>query len=325
MKILGISCGRVNGNSEILVKEALMAAEQECGAQVELIRLNDFQIHPCTGCNACRARTAKGHGISDCIWDDDFPTFIDHYLEADGVIVCAPIYIYTPAGNIRVLCDRMGPTYDVVLLAQRGADLPDSPYDKRIFKHRVGAFMTVGGTQNPTYASMAMGPMQQFQHSLRLDVVDRMTCLESDLPGAVLIHDEYIKKAHEIGIEVAKNCGVPEGKTKYYGAMGTCPVCHNDMMLVDEGSRTIKCPFCLAQGVINVAEDGTITTDFSGDDLKHTRNTVDEMASHGREIALQMNDWWVHEREWAPIANKYKTIKIPTTKPEKQLWKVRKD
>lgn len=37
MKILGISCGKMS-NTEILVKEALMGAE-ELGAEVEFVRL----------------------------------------------------------------------------------------------------------------------------------------------------------------------------------------------------------------------------------------------------------------------------------------------
>ena len=323
MKILGITCGRPNGNCEILTKEALMAAEA-CGAEVELLRLNDFEIRPCTACNGCRKPPEKATGSFDCIWDDDFPTFIDHYLEADGVIVAAPIYIWAPSGNLRVVADRIGPTFDNVLLSVRGEDRPESNYDKRIFKTRVGAFITVGGTSNPVYASMGMGPMQQFQHSLRLQVVDRLMALESDLPGAVLIHDDFIEKARQMGVEVYRNCGVPEGKTGYYGEAGTCPVCHNNMMLVDEGAMTVKCPFCLVEGTLKVAEDGTITPDFSKADLAHHRNTKDEMASHGREIGVQMRDWFMNEKQWKPIADQYRAIDIPITKPEKQLWKVKK-
>ena len=52
MKVLGISCGRKMGNSEILLKEALMAMEAE-GAEIEMIRLHDMYIKPCLGCNGC--------------------------------------------------------------------------------------------------------------------------------------------------------------------------------------------------------------------------------------------------------------------------------
>mgnify|MGYP004614484107 CR=1 FL=1 len=49
MKVLGISCGRKMGNTEILVKEALMGAE-ELGAEVELVRLNDLYRMQCLCC-----------------------------------------------------------------------------------------------------------------------------------------------------------------------------------------------------------------------------------------------------------------------------------
>jgi len=52
MKVLGLACGRKMSNTEILVKEALMGAE-ETGAEVELVRLMDLNIKPCTGCNSC--------------------------------------------------------------------------------------------------------------------------------------------------------------------------------------------------------------------------------------------------------------------------------
>ncbi len=48
MKVLGIVAGRHNGNSEILVKEALLAC-QEAGAECKLINLFDYNIEHCTG------------------------------------------------------------------------------------------------------------------------------------------------------------------------------------------------------------------------------------------------------------------------------------
>jgi len=53
MKLLGISAGRRLGNSEILLKEALMAAEETSGIDVEIVRLHDLKIKFCTGCEMC--------------------------------------------------------------------------------------------------------------------------------------------------------------------------------------------------------------------------------------------------------------------------------
>ena len=52
MKVLGIVAGRHNGNSEILVKEALLAC-QEAGAEVKMINLFDYHIEHCIGCEGC--------------------------------------------------------------------------------------------------------------------------------------------------------------------------------------------------------------------------------------------------------------------------------
>jgi multimeric flavodoxin WrbA len=53
MKILGLSCGRKLGNSEILLIEALMAAK-ELNIDVEIIRMHDLKLKPCKGCLSCK-------------------------------------------------------------------------------------------------------------------------------------------------------------------------------------------------------------------------------------------------------------------------------
>ena len=62
-KIMGVTAGRKNSNSEILLKEALMACE-ELGAEVRMINLKDFHIEPCTGCTSCTRGMAQGKNTS---------------------------------------------------------------------------------------------------------------------------------------------------------------------------------------------------------------------------------------------------------------------
>ena len=59
MKVFGITAGRKMGNSEIMLKEAFMAAEDK-GAEVEMVNLHDCKILPCTGCEACTMQVMKG-------------------------------------------------------------------------------------------------------------------------------------------------------------------------------------------------------------------------------------------------------------------------
>ena len=59
MKMIGLSLGTKMGNNEVLVKEALMGA-QEMGAEVEFIRVLDYDIRACRGCVACASSLFYG-------------------------------------------------------------------------------------------------------------------------------------------------------------------------------------------------------------------------------------------------------------------------
>jgi multimeric flavodoxin WrbA len=52
MKLLGLLYGKKDGNHEVLITEALTAA-QEVGADVSTVRLIDLDIKSCTACMAC--------------------------------------------------------------------------------------------------------------------------------------------------------------------------------------------------------------------------------------------------------------------------------
>lgn len=50
--VLGITGGRKDSNSEILLKEALLACKEQ-GADVKMINLRDYNIIECSGCTVC--------------------------------------------------------------------------------------------------------------------------------------------------------------------------------------------------------------------------------------------------------------------------------
>ena len=100
MKVLGICCsGRLHGNTEILLQEALNSAE-EMGAEVELVTLAKKHIVPCDGCWSCQ-ETGKG-----CHIKDDIGEVLAKIVEADGVIFGSPVYILSVTGQAKVLLDR---------------------------------------------------------------------------------------------------------------------------------------------------------------------------------------------------------------------------
>lgn len=66
-KIMGITAGRKNSNSEILLKEALMACEA-AGAEITMVNLRDYNIVDCTGCTACTKAMSMGKNAG-CVLD----------------------------------------------------------------------------------------------------------------------------------------------------------------------------------------------------------------------------------------------------------------
>ena len=47
-KVMGVTAGRKDSNSEILLKEALLVC-QEMGAEITMINLRDYELLDCTG------------------------------------------------------------------------------------------------------------------------------------------------------------------------------------------------------------------------------------------------------------------------------------
>jgi multimeric flavodoxin WrbA len=99
MKILGICCSpRKNGNTEILLNEALLTA-QKAGADTELFTVAGKDIRPCLACDACREK-----GI--CAQKDDMQPLYEKMLAVDGIIFGTPVYFYNMTAQCKTIMDR---------------------------------------------------------------------------------------------------------------------------------------------------------------------------------------------------------------------------
>ncbi len=102
MKILGIVCSpRKEGNTEILVRQALEAAGQ-AGAETEIVLISDKKITPCDGCNACLKTGA-------CKIKDDMQAIYEQLEKADGIIFGSPVYFYNVTAQAKAVIDRTYP------------------------------------------------------------------------------------------------------------------------------------------------------------------------------------------------------------------------
>ena len=317
MKVLGISAGHYMGNSELLLREALMGAE-EAGAEVEMIRLNDFEIKHCIGCQTCNINMMAKGKDNLCIQKDDFPLLREHLLECDAVIFSAPIFLIRPIASLLVLSDRIGPFHDVGGLESIGMRRPDAQLDQRLFKQRCAGFISVGGAVRSQYASMGLTLMNDLTYPMHIKVVDQVMVLDANASGHALIHDDKVARCHELGKNVAMNAGKAEEEMRWCGDFeGTCPVCHGNLMTVDNGDKTITCAICGIKGNVRVV-DGKIKVDFPREEWIHSRLTREECAYHYAEINESLGAFQDIVGEVKAREQKYREYQVPVIKPEKK-------
>jgi multimeric flavodoxin WrbA/uncharacterized Zn finger protein (UPF0148 family) len=240
-KIIGLSCGRKNGNSEILLKEALMGAE-ELGVESEIIRAMELRVKPCTGCESCSIAMARGKESRCAIKDDDVPWILEKTVVEDcGLIVSGPLYHLRPNSYFEAIHERMLPTM--------------FRHPEVLKKTRVGAIISVGGGE-PEWTPLGLTSMNIFVQHTRV-LVDQMQVNYVGRPGAVLMEEKYLERARELGRNVARAMMMPIEQVKFVGdeTEVSCPVCHCNVLKVPDKLPNVFCPVCWVKGVITLDGD----------------------------------------------------------------------
>lgn len=93
------SSPRRNGNSDLLCQQFLKGAIKK-GHQVDLIHLDQYQIHPCHVCEYCR------HHQGQCYQKDDSDQIIQKMIDADVWVLASPVYFYSISAQMKLLIDR---------------------------------------------------------------------------------------------------------------------------------------------------------------------------------------------------------------------------
>ena len=268
MKILGLNGSeRKLGNTEILVKEALMGAEEE-GAQVEMLRLTDYKVFPCDGLAPCV------FGNTRCNLKDDFNFIVDKIVESDGVVLGTPCYILESTAIIKQLIDRVfsvnyrseargKPATVIVPYATRGW----TPY----------AFL------QPNILFLMLG----------MEVIDR-ALVHTQAMNEVVLYDKALARARQMGKEVAK--AVKMGDASYRGEPGICPICQDRVLRILRDDETVECGVCGIRGRIAV-EKGKIKVHFDKDGILNHRFTQENIYRHFTYHIKPSRDYFTRTRE----------------------------
>lgn len=294
MKLLGLSFGTklgkgpMGGTNEILIKEALMAAE-EMGVEAGFIRMLDFDIKPCKGCVACVMSILQG-GDGSCSIKDDLAFIDEQVLEADGLIIGAPVYVLGPTGLLKVVADRWGPSHDTYWRMQAkkiAANTGKKGPDERSFKNRVAGLMCTGGASTPHWVGLGLPLMYLMCFSRHITPVDHLAVFPGKYPSMrgshLLLNEEVLERARIMGRKVAEAMKKPIEEVSWMGdEPGTCPVCHLNLLTVTE-RNLVECPICGITGELTI-KDGKIRVTLSKEEQGHSRLNIQGLKDHWDEL-----------------------------------------
>ena len=292
-RVLGLSFGKKLSNCELLVKEALLKC-QEQGMEIQFIRVDDLNIHPCTGCTGCVVQRASCRGSGRCIHSakDDFPVLEEAVFAADAVIVACPAFVLGPTGHFKTVVDRFGPSHDITFaipaieVGQKEGRDPSTYPDVRILKKRVAALISVGGAQTENWLSQNLPGMYGFVEPMGMDVVDKYEYFAAMDWDSCLGRPEVMERMGVLGQNIvdALNAGTEEGRTRYRSErLGVCPVCHEKQVTITGKGNIVECPICGIEGTLDVV-DGEIVVTFSEEQQKRSRLKEAGKWEHSNEI-----------------------------------------
>lgn len=266
MKILTLVASRRSpGNSELLAKQASAGAEQ-AGAHVELLNMTNYKVAACEGCLACVFR-------GKCREEDEMDFLVKKLIEADGLIIAAPIYLLSPASVIKKVMDR------ALMMALY--------IDELSGKKRAALTMTVAGKADWNPIGMEM--MNQFALSYGFPVYDYLEAYAPG-PGEILLQEDLMENVKQLGAGLVSHlkgeapARIPEPNQ--------CPSCFSRSVRL-LGENKIQCPFCLVEGTLDEQNHIHIPQDVLEDSFwtpKHRKRHLEDWIKATRGRYLENKD-----------------------------------
>ncbi|MEN8076030.1 flavodoxin family protein [Clostridioides difficile] len=306
--VLGITAGRKDSNSEILLKEALLACRDQ-GAEVKMINLRDYNIIECTGCTACTHGMSNGKNVGCTLSKmDDKEAIMEVMLNVDAIIASAPTYDLMPTATFSKFMHR-NLAYESAFLEHIGVIA---------HKDRVAGLIAVGGSTR-SWQSMALESMQATCFTNDFKVVDMYLATRVPAVKQCLLDDEMIKRAYKIGQNIMKSLSTPVEERKWLGEedMGWCPNCHSNALVLGEVQWDglhfpVECQVCGAGGNLEKSEEGKWKFVIQEDGLCRDRTTVEGREEHLKEIMHTQGGFYTPENlaKVKEKFDKYKNLKF---------------
>lgn len=174
LKCLALACSpRKNGNTAILARQALAAAES-AGCSTELLHLADYRFAPCRACNGCFA-------TGRCVLEDDAALIFEKILAADRLILAAPVFFLGICAQAKMLIDRAQQFWAAKYLLKQ-----DIIPDQKARPARRGIFLSCGGTTLPGLFDGTLQVVRAFFKMLTIELAAALCYAGVDKAGDIL-------------------------------------------------------------------------------------------------------------------------------------------
>ncbi len=188
LRVLGISSSpRVNGNTDLLLRESLAGAES-AGGKVEYLALRESNIAPCVECNACQQ-------TGQCKIQDDYQSISQKMINADRLIVATPIFFMAVSAQCKMLIDRCQCLWAQKYVLKK--PLINSPN-----QDRRGLVIAAGGAKGSKMFGCVQMTIKYFFDVLDISLVGGLFVNKVDAAGDILNHPTAMKQAHRCGREL---------------------------------------------------------------------------------------------------------------------------
>jgi multimeric flavodoxin WrbA len=189
MKVIAfLGSPRKDGNTELLLKEAVRAIE-EAGLNVHVFNLNLMNISPCQNCGGC-----DDTGI--CIIEDDMVQIHDAIRTADRIILTSPIFFFGISAQAKMMIDRCQAFWCEKYLLKK--PIPEGKY------RRKGLLLLVGGMKKEIGIQCAEATSKAFFRTISVPEHKTLAFLGIDSKGEILKHPTALKEAYEAGKALIK-------------------------------------------------------------------------------------------------------------------------
>jgi multimeric flavodoxin WrbA len=165
MKIVAIvaSPRGIKGNTAALLNLVLEGAAGQ-GASTEVMAIKGREVNPCLGCDVC-------HKEGVCPQKDSFNTIKEKVMEADGLVLASPNYIFHVSAQLKAFIDRCcGVVHCLGFEGKYGASVVTSGGgDEDAIAHYMNHFMAITGVipVGSVWATMGQIEGQNFPEALK--------------------------------------------------------------------------------------------------------------------------------------------------------------